>query len=229
MTIWSATMAEKKVSRQSKRKVSASHKSLSGAMIKTLGRMCDASAIELARLTHTFGKAGIREELLYPAVAAAGNTLSSSVLANVRQDGRGAGSPNRRQMPGPPRRSDLLLVQREKHQPHGAVLIEMKLARLTGRNISVSEEQIARTCKAKLPLYLDANLVGFVLLVVVRIPASAIKPLKRLSDEELLGTRLPHHVQGLERVAFSRFFGDECTVFSSALFIGAPVTEGEQA
>ena len=202
-------------------------------MSDALGRMCDAAAFELARLTNTFGPKGIREEMLFPAIFAANGMGSTSLTVEARQDGKGKGAPNSKgTKQGAPPRTDFLLFHRSDGMATHQLAIEMKIAKLTSSKIKISGAQISGTCDTLSPHYFKnyaetPEQLGGVLIAVMRVAKKAVKDESYKSDLKLCRERLPVSLRSVEPTVFSRIHGASCLIFAVAIFLGpASTTSG---
>lgn len=216
-------MAAKKVSRQSKKPSSDFEKRCPKSISDALGRMCDAAALELARLTDTFGQRGIREEMLFPAIFAANGVGSTSLIVEARRDGKGKGARNsKRKKRGAPPRTDFLLFSRSGGKATHQLAIEMKIVKLTSSKIKISKAQILGTCSTLTPHYFkdygeSPERLGGVLLGVMRVARGDIGKGGLDEDEKLCRARLPQELEDKPFIAFARFHGQSCRTFAVVL------------
>ena len=183
-----------------------------------LSRMCDVAAGELLRMLSIVGHGGIREEMLYPSLLAAGASSTSSVLAERRDDGKARGSKRTGAAEkGAPKRVDLVLFHRGEVAKQQAVMIEVKISPTTKQKIQIDSDQIDRTCKAKPPKSVNAAKVGSVLLAVMRVALGDIGKGGLDEDKKLCRARLPAELEDKQFIAFARFHGQSCRTFAVVL------------
>jgi hypothetical protein len=178
--------------------------------------MCDAAALELARLELTFGAQAVREEMLYPAIVAAAASRSVGLWPEVAIRNDEPTPTGRRRLP---KWVDFVLLARASREEDfsTALPVEVKVAKYAGRGINLEWEQLHAESSWRMPSYLPGAKVGGCLLVVVlRIEKADAIAIAEGPCPKALMKRLPEAVRGRAPAAQSTLCGDTCSTTALA-------------
>ncbi len=190
-------------------------------------RLCDAAAIELARLELTFGAQAVREEMLYPALTSAVASRSISLWPEVSIRGQKPKSQSGRRST---KWIDFVLLARASMNEafSEAIPVEVKIAKHIGGNIRFRWDQLLAESSWRLPNHVAGERFdGCLVVVVLRLAKDDAGTLAQKAVPRHLMKRLPEAVHEKPAVAQSTVCGETCSTTAMAFwFSKAELTRG---
>jgi hypothetical protein len=193
--------------------------------VLAIQRLCDAAAIELARLELSFGAQAVREEMLYPAITSAVASRSVSLWPEVSIRGRKSKNQSGRRST---KWIDFVLLARASMNEafSKAIPVEVKIAKHIGGKIGFRWDQLLAESSWRLPNHVPGERFdGCLVVVVLRLAKEDAADLKQKALSSGFLNRLPEAVHKKPAVAQSTVCGETCSTTAMAFWFSTAETK----